>query len=41
MEVYPELFDEASITTDGLISLDEKYVKDFIDGKEEMSDASI
>lgn len=41
MEVYPELFNEASITTDGLISLDEKYVKDFIDGKEEMSDASI
>lgn len=41
MQVYPDLFKNATVTTDGLISLDEAYVNDFIDGKEVMSDASI
>jgi hypothetical protein len=41
MKVYPELFANATTTTDGLISLDEQYVNEFIDGKEAMTDASI
>jgi hypothetical protein len=35
------LFENATVTTDGLISLDESYVNEFIDGKEAMSEASI
>jgi hypothetical protein len=32
VDVYPELFDNAEVTTDGLISLNSEYIDDFIDG---------
>lgn len=41
MEVYPELFSQADITTDGLISLNKDYVDTFIDGQEQSTDAAI
>ena len=41
MQVYPELFANAEVTTDGLISLNGDYVNDFIDGQEASSDAAI
>jgi TP901 family phage tail tape measure protein len=41
MQVYPELFQNAEVTTDGLISLNGDYVNDFIDGQEASTDAAI
>ena len=41
MQVYPELFEQADVTTDGLISLNGDYVSDFITGQEAASDAAI
>ena len=41
MQVYPELFANADVTTDGLISLNEDYVNEFIGGQEASTDAAI
>ncbi len=41
MQVYPDLFQNAEVTTDGLISLNGDYVDDFIDGQEASTDAAI
>ena len=41
MQVYPELFANADVTTDGLISLNQDYVNEFIGGQEASTDAAI
>lgn len=41
MQVYPDLFQNAEVTTDGLISLNGDYVDDFINGQEASTDAAI
>jgi TP901 family phage tail tape measure protein len=41
MQVYPEMFAEAEVTADGLISLDKDKVESFVGSQEEMTDAAI
>lgn len=41
MQVYPDLFANAEVTTDGLISLNGDYVDEFIGGQEASTDAAI
>ena len=41
MQVYPELFQNAEVTTDGLLSLNGDYVEEFIEGQEASTDAAI
>jgi hypothetical protein len=41
MQVYPDLFQNAEVTTDGLISLNGDYVSDFITGQEAATDSAI
>ena len=41
MEVYPDLFKQATVTTDGLIKLDDAYVQEFMANQEKATDEAI
>jgi hypothetical protein len=41
MEVYPDLFAQAKVTSDGIIELDKTVVDNYIDGQDAALDAGI
>lgn len=40
MEIYPDLFSQAKLTSEGMISLDQAVVDNYIDGQEDTVDAT-